>query len=456
MENIKKIIGAERVAFNFSVLIIAFSAISYMIVALRSWFFQDDFGFLLRYQTIGIGDLMPNESNFGRPLSRSIYWWGLGKLFGPDAPAYYCINIFILLLNANVLAGWLRKVGFGRVGAVAAAAIYISMLPAIINITWLSNSQHLLAHTFIFLLLHLTTYPKEKTRFGGMCVWIMVFIAGIASNIYVVASLGAIFIFWMAESHLNVNKIPVFERVFLLLAAIIAVLWGFKVRSIFSGQYTNQYDMGKFFSNLKYYFFALNAPLILGPAAAGIFYGVIVRRRITLVFLSLALVFYLPFAFAKDQRYENYTAVAYLFFLLSVLAGLENGLKGAVNNNSAIRIIFSSALMTIIVGLCYYQGHQLRQFFSLHPRGAAEYELVKFVANTVVGSKNSICFHVDVEKESAWWLFLGGGQAFNFYTPVDGLGRKYLLATEPGCMVDESTHFRIYFEDWRSVAIKIN
>jgi hypothetical protein len=434
------------------------SIITYVIIALRSWYFQDDFGFLLRYQIIGLSDFIPSEANFGRPLSRNLYWWILNKLFGTDATSYYFVNIFILLLNSKILFEWLRSIDFSHVGASVAAVIYISMLPTIVNITWLSNSQHLLAHTFTVLLLFFTvrSFPEE-IYLKNVVIWAIVFIAGIASNIYVAATLGMILCYWIAFYRINflTKKVAFYRLVFILSGSLILLLWSLKIISVFNGQYTNQYSISQISANSEYYFRALNIPLIMTPALVGISYGIFFRTRKTLFFLLSSLFFYLPFAFAKNQRYENYVAISYLFFLVAALAGLDRSQKNA-ESFDFIKRTASGCLMISIVAICYYQGSILRQFFLLHPRGAAEYELVKQIADTVVGDKNIICLEGSDKKEPIWWIFMGQGLAFNIYSPIDGAPRTYFLSGHPSCKKDKATHFKVYFENWRPVAAKID
>lgn len=78
------------------VTVLPFFVISYFYVSYAStaWFFQDDFGFIAEYaNSIWVNQLF-DFSNFGRFVSRNIYWFLGGKLFGDNSSYYFIFNFF--------------------------------------------------------------------------------------------------------------------------------------------------------------------------------------------------------------------------------------------------------------------------------------------------------------------------------------------------------------------------
>jgi len=70
----------------------------------------------------GLADLRLSPHNF-RPLGH-VYFWALGRLADDFYPAYVAVIQALHLLNAGLLFGWLRRLGFNRLPALGAMALW--------------------------------------------------------------------------------------------------------------------------------------------------------------------------------------------------------------------------------------------------------------------------------------------------------------------------------------------
>ncbi len=88
------------VALVVPVVFLLFFYISY---AERSWFFFDDFIFLSQYaHSLQLHQLVGFD-NFGRFVSRNVYWYSAIKLFSYNAAYFYVCNFLLIVFNSCVI-----------------------------------------------------------------------------------------------------------------------------------------------------------------------------------------------------------------------------------------------------------------------------------------------------------------------------------------------------------------
>ncbi len=81
-----------------ALLVIPFALMSawYLNYAFHGWFQQDDFGSIYLYQHSLHTSNLWNFNDFGRFLSRNVYWHFLWQIFGAQAAYYFLFNFLTI------------------------------------------------------------------------------------------------------------------------------------------------------------------------------------------------------------------------------------------------------------------------------------------------------------------------------------------------------------------------
>ena len=128
--------------------------------------FLDDYFLGNRYKNSFRWDELWNFENFGRFVSRNVYWRFGSSVFHDRAQFYYLLNILIIIATALLLAKFVSRRQTLLVASVI-GSIYLVSAATVDEFIWISNSQHLIAHMFIALFLvvsdriNLATIPKS-------------------------------------------------------------------------------------------------------------------------------------------------------------------------------------------------------------------------------------------------------------------------------------------------------
>jgi len=122
----------------------------YLIYAFHGWFQQDDFNFIHLYQhSLHTSDLL-TFNDFGRFLSRNVYWHFLWQIVGAQAVYFYLFNFLTITATTYVI---FRTFALPYDNAVAGvvALLYFASANVIVDYSWISFSQHLIPIFFVFL-----------------------------------------------------------------------------------------------------------------------------------------------------------------------------------------------------------------------------------------------------------------------------------------------------------------
>jgi hypothetical protein len=290
--------------------------IEYLRYARRGWFFLDDFLFIDRYRnSLHLEELIHPEA-FGRFLTTNAYWNFAWRLFGSDATFYFAIN-FAVIAGTTFLLGRLIATHYGPLAGVVAGLVYFALPNVIDGYTWISNSQHLVAHFFVVLFFVVYFYAT-RTRFTATTVVMLevVLVAALLSN----QLASALAIVPAVDLALQRDARRVRTRWVILGLALVTILASYlRTRTRYTGPYATDISMSTLFTNGRFYFGTTAlfvAWLIAGLAG----FAFAARKRDTLLaclFLG-GVGFVAPFLILETQRYEHYISLGVTFFLVAV------------------------------------------------------------------------------------------------------------------------------------------
>ena len=393
----------------------------YITYANSAWFFQDDFVFIDHYANSIQWSELIDFTNFGRFLSRNGYWhWGI-KYFAYNARFFYIFNLFVILCASFLLYKIFEK--HGRFEGFVAGLFYFIMPATIDSYAWLSNSQHILGHFFVILFVYLFTKDDSESSRAQQLVralqMVVILILGFSSNIFMsmVLSLPV----WMILTNKKFRKSK--STYFVLsVGVLLFALFFLKLSGNQTGAYSTSYDIKTLVTNLEFYFkTGFIATTWIASIAIGTAYA-LARRKYFASWLFLAsATFFLPFAFFVHQRYVQYGALTYLFFLLGVwLLLIDSKLNQWPN-------LVKYGGLTIVVFLFSKSLEPSIRYFSENPRGAELKQQIQFL--TAFNSQNpelkNYCFRSDKEIKNIagvrewdipgdWWI-VGFGKAFSLF-----------------------------------------
>lgn len=428
--------GRVNVPLMIAVAFVAFFMTAfYLSYAHAAWFFQDDFGFLERYAAVVKLPELWKFTNFGRFITRNVYWHYGQQLFALDAQYFYLFNLFCIGVT-SVLAGLIVTRGHDRFAGVVAGLFYYALPATAAAYVWLSNSQHLIGHLFVMLFVYLfiSRVPSAdgRTRFGTILSLLIVLALGYMSNIFMCMAVSLPV--WMLVTDAK-HRRDWRNYVVPLAGIALFVVFFLKLKGQQVDEYSTSYTLSTLWDNAAYYFGGRASRVVWAiVVVAGAAYSWAKGRLFTAWLFLASLAFFVPFAFLLHQRYMNYGVLAQLFFLMGVLSALHELLPARRVNLArwigvaALLFIFGSAFREPIAWFNrepYGAGvradvEALRSYDRAHP------EVATYCFRPSQMTVNSSgAAHWDIPAE--WW-FSGFGTA---YTVFVNHAKTFRLASGP-------------------------
>lgn len=407
-----------------SLFFIGFTAF-YVYYSADAWFYQDDFSFLWEFRdNTGMQRIFNTRGGFSqfhyitRFLSRNLYWFSLQRIFHSQAFLFYLFNFLIIVFNAYILFHLCRQVFRLKYLPCVASLMYFAGYPTISNFSWLSNSQHLIGHLFVFLFLYISMVENLKPGLRLLFLF-LIFLAGIFSNVFFVFVLpGAMLLAY--------NKVSARQSLaYIAFGLLFILLFVFTYSSApETSPYSTSLSAGQFISNLCFYagrmpaVAALSLIILIGIA-------IITRDRILSAFILLSTGFFIPFAFLVYQKYDNYIALPYIFYLCSLLYVFEKYAKPSI----------FAIFLVLIAGLNLYLGINSAVLYARKPLGKNvrvfldEVRQVDLEDYPIVFIR-ALDSHTNPSRVPLWdippfWWHLGRGKAFSYFFENDN--RRYRL-----------------------------
>lgn len=407
----------------------------------QAWFFQDDFGFLGRFAQSPVWSQIFDFANFGRFVSRNLFWY-LGQLaFGRNATLFYYFSLSMIIFNSLLIYYILRKLVRVELAAVGTFVCFAAT-PVGESYFWLSNSQHWLAHLFTlaFAAVYLgalglpardgsspaPVQAARRLRSVDVALLLALYLLGLSSNIFAGLVLGLPMLMLLCRA--DCRRDP---RQYLLVAAALGPFLFFflSLRKVAVGSYEMQLSLSSLRSNADFYFGGASVLAILVLCCL---YGAYVHFRqgrivVTWFFLS-AIAFYLPFAFLVHQRYNQYIALSSVFFACGILAHIEYYLSSYVKR--------TALLLVLAVPLT---GRSALEYFKREPHGRDQRLLVEQLRSFDRARGRDLppatyCFATPQMPSAGstvlppeWW-FVGFGAAFQLFVNPDA---TYQLGDQP-------------------------
>ena len=395
----------------------AFLLFFYITYALQGWFFQDDFGFISQYAHSIEPRQLLNLENFGRFFSRNVYWHVGLRYFSYHAEYFYLFNLLTILATSYLLY-LIFSEKYGGFEGIVAALLYFALPATIESYAWLSNSQHLMTHFFVVLFVYFFDRINGTEIKRSACLSAILFL-GFQSNIFMVMALSLpIFMSFADQRHRRL-----FSNYIVTFFGLCLFAWFFYRPSGHQAEaYSTAYDFATLAENLFFYFKnKIFVALWLLAVVFGTVYAYFKKAYLASWLFLASLAFFVPFAFFIHQRYAQYAALTYLFFLLAAwsvaLEIFQERLSGFLKR--------SGFILALTVFLSSLQ-HPVR-YFNENPRGAAQKSQVNFLKNYARQNPelNSFCFQaqdavINTTGVEVWdappdWRFAGFGEAFSLF-----------------------------------------
>lgn len=395
----------------------AFLLFFYITYALKGWFFQDDFGFISQYAHSIEPRQLLNLENFGRFVSRNVYWHVGLRYFSYHAEYFYLFNLLTILATSYLLY-LIFSEKYGGFEGIVAALLYFALPATIESYAWLSNSQHLMAHFFVVLFVYFFDRINGTEIKRSACLSAILFF-GFQSNIFMVVTLSLpVFMSFADQRHRRL-----FSNYIVTFFGLCLFAWFFyRLSGRQAEAYSTAYDFATLAENLLFYFKnKIFAALWLLAVVFGAVYAYFKKAYFVSWLFLASLAFFVPFAFFIHQRYAQYAALTYLFFLLATwsfsLEIFQARLSGFLK--------CSGFILALAVFLSSLQ-HPIRHFNG-NPRGAAQKSQVNFLKNYARQNPelSSFCFQtqdavINTTGVEVWdvppdWRFAGFGEAFSLF-----------------------------------------
>ena len=395
----------------------AFLLFFYITYALKGWFFQDDFGFISQYAHSIEPRQLFNLENFGRFISRNVYWHVGLRYFSYHAEYFYLFNLLTILATSYLLY-LIFSEKYGRFEGIVAALLYFALPATIESYAWLANSQHLMARFFVVLFVYFFDRINGTEIKRSACLS-AILLLGFQSHIFMAVALSLPIFMSFADK----RQRRLFSNYIVTFFGLCLFAWFFyRLSSHQADAYSSAYDFATLAENLLFYFKnKIFAALWLLAVVFGAVYAHFKKAYFASWLFLASVAFFVPFAFFVHQRYVQYAALTYLFFLLATwsvsLEIFQERLSGFLKCSGFILAlaVFSSSLQ-----------HPVR-YFNENPRGAAQKSQVNFLKNYARQNPqlNSFCFQtqdavvnttgVEVRDASPDWRFAGFGEAFSLF-----------------------------------------
>jgi hypothetical protein len=411
-------------------------AYDYMRYASRGWFYLDDFIFIDKYhQSIRFGELL-HPQGFGRFVSTNAYWNVAWQLFGTHASFYFALNFVVIVVTAALL-GRLVAARYGSVVGVVAALLYAALPNVVEGYTWISNSQHLLAHLFcgLFFLLYFGTRRAGFTL-RTVAVLEVVLVVALLSN-QLASALALVPLVDLVVS--RESRRDRARWVLLLLALITVVAFSLRTGHQSAGAYSTDLSVTTLVTNARYYFggqLALFAGWLAVSVAGFVFAA---RRRDSLLasMFAAGVGFVVPFLALEFQRADHYPSLGLAFSLIAAWIAAYRLLA-----RRAATLVPMIAL-TVALAVGAWGSAQFSDVLA-HPVGADQRQLTAqmreitnrngpSVVEYCFESPNTTEFHFGEQTKpvpTEWWS-LGFGTSFKYF--VDNSKAYEPISFPPKC-----------------------
>jgi hypothetical protein len=389
--------------------------------------FLDDYFLGNRYKNSLRWEELWNFENFGRFISRNVYW-RLGSLvFHDRAQFYYLLNILIIIATAVLLAKFVSRRQSWLVASVI-GSIYLVSAATVDEFIWISNSQHLIAHMFIALFLvvsdriNLAATPKSA-------LLVAIFSIGLFTNlIFGVALLWPTLRILHQTPEIRTKEI----RNFLIPSAVISLAFlvlFFRVRE--NVYYSTAIDYQTLELNVDFYFhgWLMFAVWILA-LSLGLFIGIRRKNLLTIFFSAGSFLLFMPFAFQEFQRYSHYMNMSQLF--------LAAGWLIVASEVSRLPKVVFCVIATVVLMGFFIQGKEQVHAWEAGPWGPGSRKVIEdmqAIDSKLPSDPLRYCFDVENDQKvmgasATWWsVGLGGG----FEWLVDDSDTYKLLGEDSGC-----------------------
>ncbi|SAK74611.1 hypothetical protein AWB80_04248 [Caballeronia pedi] len=439
MEYLSRYDSVKKTLWYVSLAICALSLASYVTIIGRSYFFQDDFQFWPVYATIKLPELFNPATNFGRPVTRDLYFYLVSHLLGMDSSNFFYFNLAVIAGVCVFIYRTLRGFGLDPYIAAAAASVYFYMPPTIPHASWISNSQHTIAHLFSFWFISSIVRSVNAGSFRIIRAS-LVYLLAMFSNVSSFFALVFVGIYLLLRHRRTPvpRFIPVMATLALLAACTIA--WSLAISHSAPVYYKLDLSLGHSIMRARYYDDLLSKGMI-GAWYRLLFAAMIALtlanlRRNYLLTLPLAGAFVTAFAmlfFLGDQRTLGYLAIPYIALALMLFSNYAVPVQRAGDWRSRSLLLLSF----VFIFYSTENGAPFRNDFMSSPYGAGIREVQNAVRNVRITHDTTFCFAPDEPPQDSgvahFWLFLGSGNAFSLIDYGDTHARQFLYYTDPRC-----------------------
>jgi len=406
----------------------------YLYYALHAWFCIDDFRWIQFYASnLNWTDIYNLTNNFGRFISRNLYWHIFLSIFGKNSTLFFITNLLIIITNSFIIYKFFLEFSQDKFLSVSISTIYFTGLPTIANYRWISNAEHLLAQTFLLSFLYfLVKYPNFNSRnIFYKLILLFLFICSLYSSIANICALPILIIYLL----LSKNKFyhTIINYLFILLLLLIISFFTITLMEMATGPYHPEISFSTFIINLGHYITKLSRLTYDFSLVCQVTVSIIIiccvlavlavsfknkeKRVIFLIAASISL--YLPFAFAVHHRTVNYISIPYIFIIFALLYLLRNHRK--------------LILLFVIISFCTDMPHM--RYYAKYPWGTREYEFVHNLNKIDKKGYNTIYLKptekdadelgkTNMEIPLYWWSF-GLGSAFTVFSDPEKNYRFY-------------------------------
>lgn len=379
-----------------------------------------------------------SAENFGRFVSRNLYWWGGWKLLGENAQGYFMVNLALAMSTSVLLLRlcWDHSVVLGLL----LAAAYWTAGATVGNLSWLSNSQHLLAHTLMALYFCLAQRAWRQESMLWLLASLAVYALALSAN--VLSAVAMLFPFLLLLLLLRAKgRFAVASSAALALQLSMALLLVITVKPEAGSPYAMTWAWPVVIRNMNFYhghwamFIGFSA-LLMGFAWKRFRAG----DHLEAWLMLSGPAFILPFLPLAQQRYINYAAFSHSFFFVGLC------LCACRAQGRWLRPVTwgVAGLMTLAFAL---QTHRQMSYFQGERRGATQRELVHALDEVVraepMPAGSVLCFsekgerHVPGNPLPGFWWGVGFGDAFKKF--VSDQYKYELLSDDVSC----SRHFDV-------------
>lgn len=418
--------------YKFLFIIPIFYVFFYLIYAFNAWFYQDDFTFLYRHIITINWENIWNFGNFGRFVSRDLYWYSMYQFFGFNSVFYFVFNLTLLILNAFLCYLFLKQMNINLSFSVLSGIAYFISLPALVNFYWISNSQHLLAHTFIFIFLILITKNTFflSSSWKNQLVAFLIFIVALYSNILSFFILPFLFF----RIYLFRNSIIFSKQLgfFLIGILTVGILFILKIKQYSTGAYRLDYSFSALINNLNFYLepYNLNPYLFLVLVVIISVYSIIFKKENTSQLLILSMFLYAPFALASAQQYHNYVHLSTVFLIVTFLSFL---------NKKINKYIISILTIAILI----YSGKGFINYMSNDPLGKKVKILCETLKKNYPSEKHFIFYASNGKDIPIVWWATGFGDGLRLFVDPNATYEYSSNTENSSCFVKMSDHLTI-------------